>query len=204
MTQRRNPFEGSALQAGPIVTPQPIVETLRVAEARKRDRSWERQTYSRKVVYRGVDPHIALRVKKIATDLLVREGEVARMLLEYALRAYAEGDLDLNPRPHPDRLRMTLYPSESLSERRARGGMPGKNKPPQEPKWKVLTSWRGFPVPLKDEIAALASEDGLNVPVGELVTALLRFSLKAYEYGLLKLEPVQKVAGFTLLEGEAE
>jgi hypothetical protein len=36
------------------------------------------------------------------------------------------------------------------------------------------------------------------VPVGELVTALLRFGLRAYEYGLLNLQPVQKETAFTL------
>ena len=46
--------------------------------------------------------------------------------------------------------------------------------------------------------AALASDDGLNVPVGELVTALLKFGLKAYEYGLLNLQPVQKTNTCTL------
>ena len=58
----------------------------------------------------------------------------------------------------------------------------------------------GIPVDLKNEIAALASEDGLHVPVGELVTAMLRFGMKAYESGLLKLEPIQKTTGLTLVQ----
>jgi hypothetical protein len=44
----------------------------------------------------------------------------------------------------------------------------------------------------------LASDEGLNVPVGELITALLRFGLRAYDYGLLNLQPVQKTASCTL------
>jgi hypothetical protein len=64
--------------------------------------------------------------------------------------------------------------------------------------WKVITTWRGFPPELKHELADLASDDGLNVPVGELITALLRFGLKDYERGLLTLEPVQKRTTFTL------
>ena len=198
MKPRRNPFENEIMAA--VHTPQTIYDNLRVAERRQRNRRWEKATYQNKAVYRGVDPHLALRVKEIAGDLLVNSGEVARLLLEYALRAYAECELELNPRLHPERTRWTLYTSETISERRARGGSRRKVKKQMEPRWKVLTTWRGFPVALKNEIAALASEDALNVPVGELVSALLRFSLKAYEYGLLKLEPVQKQAGYTLLE----
>ena len=201
MSQRRNPFQAdSELPSAP--PPRTIYDSLRIAPRRSRDRSWEKKTYNNKAVYRGVDPHLALKVKEIAGDLLVNSGEVARILLEYAMRAYTEGELNLNPRPHPDRLHWTLYPSETASERRARGGAPRRAKKAPQPCWKVLTTWRGFPVKLKDEIAALASENGLNVPVGELVSALLRFSLKAYEYGLLKLEPVQKRAGYTLLVEE--
>jgi hypothetical protein len=194
MKQRRNPFQNATQP------PQSIYDNLRVAERRQRNRRWEKATYQNKAVYRGVDPHLALRVKEIAGDLLVNSGEVARMLLEYALRAYAECELELNPRPHPEREHWTLYPAETISERHSRSGSQRKPKKQAEARWKVLTTWRGFPVDLKNEIAALASEDGLNVPVGELVSALLRFSLKAYEYGLLKLEPVQKLAGYTLLE----
>lgn len=195
MKQRRNPFQKESIHL-----PETIYDNLRVAERRQRNRKWEKAAYQNKAVYRGVDPHLALRVKEIAGDLLVNSGEVARILLEYALRAYAECELELNPRPHPERSHWTLYPTETISERRSRGGSRRKPKKQTESRWKVLTTWRGFPVALKNEIAALACEDGLNVPVGELVSALLRFSLKAYEYGLLKLEPVQKVAGYTLQE----
>ena len=64
--------------------------------------------------------------------------------------------------------------------------------------WKVITTWRCFPPELKRELATLASDDGLNVPIGELITALLRFGLKAYDNGLLKLDPIQKSTSFTL------
>lgn len=205
MPQRRNPFPSLPATATETVsTPQPprtIYDSLRLASQKSRDRSWERRTYDGKAVYRGVDPHLALRVKEIAGDLMVSPGEVARKLLEYGLRAYAEGELNLDPRPHPERMHWTLYPTESTTARRARGGLPArKTKKPAQPCWKVLTTWRGFPPALKQEIAALASEPALNVPVGELVSALLRFSLKAHEYGLLVLEPVQKPGGYTLAE----
>lgn len=203
MTPRRNPFNSLRPPQTPVQTPPPLYENLRVAGKRTRSRQWEKEHLSQKAMYRGVDPQLALQVKQISARLCVPSGEVARALLEYGLRAYAEGDLDLNPRPNPLGMRMTLYPAkETLSEKRKRGGMPPRKKKPEpESGWRVIVTWRGLPPELKREIAALASEDGLNVPAGELVSALLRFSLKAYEYGFLKFDPVEKIAGFSLYEG---
>jgi hypothetical protein len=92
---------------------------------------------------------------------------------------------------------MTLFPD---SDSRRSYDQPAKFSKRKQPEalWRVITTWRGFPPELKRGLAALASEDGLNVPVGELITALLRFGLKAYNYGLVSLEPVQKVTRFTL------
>lgn len=202
MMQRRNPF--GEIQSGPIA-PQPLYDNLRLAEKQTRNRQWERTRLSQKAMYRGVDPHLALKVKQIAGNLLVPVGEVARALLEYALRAYAGSELELEARPNPQGLRRTLFPAqETLTEKRKRGGMPQrKKKTDPEAGWRVIVTWRGFPPELKGEIAALASNEGLDVPAGELVSALLRFSLKAYEYGLLKLEPVEKVAGYSLSGGNS-
>jgi hypothetical protein len=174
-----------------------LYDSLRLAEKRTRNRQWEKEHLPCKAMYRGVDPHLALQVKQIAGRLLVPVGEVARALLEYGLRAYTAGDLELNPHLNPNGMRMTLYPQkETLEERRKRGGMPRRKKKLEpETGWRVIVTWRGLPLELKQDIAALASEKGLNVPAGELVTALLRFSLKAYEYGLLKLAPAEAGKG---------
>lgn len=200
MSHRRNPFAASNAAA---IQPPSIYDTLRVASPRKRNRRWEKEHQSQKAVYRGVDPKLALRVKTIASDLFVPEGEVARCILEYAMRAYEEGDLDLLPRPNPFRMRMTLYPSIHVS----RGySMKSKSqaRKPQGASWRVITTWRSFSPELKRTLSALASEEGLNVPVGELVSALLRYGLWAHEAGLLKLEPVEKATVLTLLEGGEE
>jgi hypothetical protein len=207
MTKRRNPFE-TAEPANGVTKPPPLpslYDSLRVASPRKRNRQWEKEHQSHKVVYRGVDPKLSLKVKTIADDLLVPAGEVARAVVEYALRAYEQGDLDLYSRPNPYRMRMTLFPiSDSMRSvaKPARATRTAKRKQP-ESLWRVITTWRGFPPELKKELAALSSEDGLNVPIGELITALLRFGLKAYDSGLLNLEPVQKSTTFTLaLDGK--
>ena len=196
MSKRRNPFE--APEPVPSVTISPsIYDSLRVAAPRKRNRRWEKQHQSYKAVYRVVDPKLALKVKAIAGDLLVPEGEVARAVIEYGLRGYEQGDLDLHPRPNPYRMRMTLFPSSDSTRSYGSPVKPAKQKQTQA-LWRVITTWRGFPPELKRELAALASEDGLNVPIGELITALLRFGLKAYDNGQLYLEPVQKAGTFTL------
>lgn len=200
MSHRRNPFAASNAAA---IQPPSIYDTLRVASPRKRNRRWEKEHQSQKAVYRGVDPKLALQVKTLASDLFVPEGEVARCILEYAMRAYEEGDLDLLPRPNPFRMRMTLYPSIHVS----RGySMKSKSqaRKPQGASWRVITTWRSFSPELKRTLSALASEEGLNVPVGELVSALLRYGLWAHEAGLLKLEPVEKATVLTLLEGGEE
>ena len=136
-------------------------------------------------------------VKEIAGEFEVREGEVARFLLEYALRAYNEGDLDLIPYPNPNRMRFTLFPVDEPPQRANLSYKPRKTKRKKSigASWKVITTWRNFSPELKEEISDLASEAGLDVPVGELVTALLRFSLTAYELGLLVFNPVQMVTG---------
>lgn len=201
MNKRQDPFRQMRDEES-IPQPPDIYENLRVAGPRKRSRHWEKEHNSRKAVYRGVDPKLALQVKQIAGEIAVPEGEVARFLLEYALRAYAEGDLDLIPYPNPNRMRMTLFPTDEPAQR---AGLPytlrkTKRKKYTGASWRVITTWRNFPPELKSEISDLASEAGLDVPVGELVTALMRFSLKAHEYGLLRLEPVVAAIGYQLEE----
>ena len=195
MTGRRDPFE----KKDPEIPPQPpsLYDSLRVAAPHKRNRQWEKQQQSRKVVYRGIDPKLALKVKAIADDLLVPSGEVACAVLDYALRSYERGDFDLHPRPNPERMRMTLFPQSASAHSMNRPRRSSRQKQP-EALWRVITTWRGFSPELKQELAALASDNGLHVPIGELITALLRFGLKAYETGLLRLEPKPKSTAFTL------
>jgi hypothetical protein len=200
MSNRRDPFVTS--QAATPSIPPSIYDSLRVAEPRTRNRQWEREHQNQKVTYRGVEPKLALKVQSIAGELHVPEGEVARAVIEHALRAYERGDLDLYPRPDPNRMRMTLYPS-SDSPRLSSQPKKQKHHGHSKAAWRVITTWRGFPPELKRELSALASEAGLNVPIGELITALLRYGLQAYASGLLKLEAVPTPTNFTLaLKGQ--
>lgn len=194
MTGRRRPFNKTD---SPIpVQPPSLYDSLRAAP-RKRNRQWEKRQQSRKVVYRGIDPKLALKVNTIADDLQVPAGEAACAILEYALRSHERGDFDLFPRPNPERMRMTLFPKNEAAHSLKIPQRSARQKRP-EALWRVITTWRGFSPALKQELAALASEDGLHVPLGELITALLRFGLRAYETGLLKLELKPKSAALTL------
>jgi hypothetical protein len=201
MNKRQDPFRLAEQEENIPALPD-IYDNLRLAQPRKRNRRWEKEHNSRKAVYRSVDPKLALRVKQLAGEFEVREGEVARFLLEYALRAYNAGELDLIPYPNPNRMRMTLFPAEEPFQRAdlAYTSRKTRRKKAIGASWKVITTWRNFPPELKSEISDLASEAGLDVPVGELVTALLRFSLTAYELGLLIFNPVQFVSGYQLEE----
>ena len=143
MTKRRNPFETSE-STSVAVHPPSIYDSLRVAAPRKRNRQWEKEHQSHKVVYRGVDPKLSLKVKSIAGDLLVPSGEVARAVIEYALRGYEQGDVDLHPRPNPLRMRMTLFPSSDSVRSYDRPARISKRKQP-ESLWRVITTWRGLP-----------------------------------------------------------
>ena len=195
MNGRRDPFDKKDSEIS--TQPPNLYDSLRVAAPRKRNRQWEKQQQSRKVVYRGIDPKLALKVKTIADELQVPTGEVACVVLEYALRCYERGDFDLYPRPNPERMRMTLFPKDKSAHSINRSQRTSRQKR-TEALWRVITTWRGFSPELKQELAVLASDDGLHVPIGELITALLRFGLKAYETGLLKLEPKPKATAFTL------
>jgi hypothetical protein len=202
MTNRRNPLNAASPARVQAALPD-LHEILRMGGPRKRSRRWEKQHLSHKAVYRGVDPKLALKVKSIAGELLIPSGEVAHVVIEHALRAYEQGDLDLDPRPNPYRMRRTLLPASNSASFHDRHAGTTKRKQP-EASWRVVTTWRGFPPELKQALVSLASEEGLNVPIGELITALLRFGLKDYERGLLTLEPAQKKADFApVLEGKS-
>ena len=168
----------------------------------RRSRHWERKHLDEKVAYRGVDPAYVQEVQRLASDLHVPQGEVACSILEYALHRFEEGFLDLIPRPNPNRMRMTLHPPKQTPRKNP---MKQRSKSTSQPQasWRNITTWRNFSPELKRTISALASEDALNVPVGELVNALLRYGLQAHKAGLLELEPAEKATVLTLL-GEIE
>lgn len=172
------------------------------ASPRRRSRRWEQQHQAEKVIYRGLDHKLVQQVQRLAAELFVPQGEVARSILEYALHSYEEGFLELVPRPNPMRMRMTLCPA-APTHRKNPMQRKSKTATQLEAAWRDITTWRNFSPELKRTISALASEEALNVPVGELVNALLRYGLQAQQAGLLKLEPVETTIAL-ILHGEGE
>ena len=63
-----------------------------------RNRTWDRQHNYMVVTYRGIPKALHQEIAKIADHKGVSVGEVARAFLEYALDAFQEGSLQLNPR----------------------------------------------------------------------------------------------------------
>jgi hypothetical protein len=78
----------------------------------RRDRSWEAKQREQGVVvtYRGVPRDLHEQVKEIAKALHVNTGDVARRFLEYAIEAYQEGELELQPVVVSTK--RSLYPDE--------------------------------------------------------------------------------------------
>jgi hypothetical protein len=171
-------------------SPVELPAGVRGVEARRLHRRWEREHQRDKAVFRGIDPKLGMRVKTIAAESGLPAGEVARALIEHALRAYYAGELELDPHPTPLRARKTLFAdpdSFHWVDARERS----RRSRPSTPAWRVITTWRSFPFELRHELADLACENGLHVPIGELVTVLLRFGLRAYEHGRVTLDVMQ-------------
>lgn len=164
----------------------------------RRNRQWDKNHQSHKVIYRGVDPKLALQVKTTAKKLRVPAGEVARAVMMYALQSYEQGELELTPRLAHDGLRNTLSFTDPFGYQKTQNK---KNKA----RWRVITTWRNFSPELKQALATMASHEVLNVPLGELITAFLRFGFQAYESQLLVLKPLANdVGGFTLFPNEGK
>jgi hypothetical protein len=201
LTQRRKIAWGST--ASPTVAaqrvetstplPQPVLDSLPVAQARKRQRSWERR--NRGVTYRGISPQLLVQLQEVAGGLNVITDDVARVFLEYGLSAYQDGKLILNPRPKG--IRMTLYPragSGPVSRSAVSRSKSKKGKP--NPAWESRATFRGLPDELQEGVRQAA--DDLCVPIGEVVVAFFRYALEAYQDGLLALNPHPKAVAMTL------
>ena len=165
----------------------------------KRNRNWEKAHRP----YRYVNVPLELReqILALAEHLTVTADEVARALLEYGMECVDEEKLQLQTRPNPLGRKMTLFPrgqakgwqeakdsSKEIPNRRRRN-------PNREKKVHPAVSYR-FSKRLHDDLCGLAME--LDVPVGEMVSFLLRRGLDAYRSGKLSLKPHPLIAKMTL------
>lgn len=172
----------------PVVTEQIAHHDER--EARTRKRAWEKANPQKH--YRGVVPEIRDAVRVLAESLEVSADEVARVFFEYGLLCVQRGTLRLEPRPHAQR--MTLYPFGGAGW--AENGWTPQPPKPRQRKQKQTTRWQEMvhyriPDELHQQIKALASD---YLPVGEVVSVLLKHGLESYQQGVLLLNPQARVA----------
>ena len=91
---------------------EPLEVLARRPSQAKRNRAWEDEQ-RRKVgvaTYRGIPKSLNQHIKRVADELGVPVGDVARAFLEYSLENYQAGNLKLAPVLVPGRF--TLYPPE--------------------------------------------------------------------------------------------
>ena len=182
--------------------PQTMVDQLRFASKRQRNRDWEKELAHKTASFRGIHPELIHAIKGIANQHQVPVDDIARAFLEYALQCHQLGKLTIRPVLFHER--MTLFPESGLwSTYRLSGwterswNTDGLGQPfSSRPLWKSenLKSWRfrvvsfrGLPLELVAAIRDLKLE--YHVPIGEIVTLFLTHSLAAYKSGSLVLRP---------------
>lgn len=165
----------------------------------KRNRKWEKEHRP----YRYVNVSVELReqVLALAEHLGVTVDEVARAFVEYVLECVDEEKLHLRAQPNPHGRKMTLFPKE-----RAKGWQATNESPREIPARKKKRSGqakRVYPAVsyrllenVHDDIYSLAMD--LDVPLGEVVSFLLRYGLDAYRNGRLSLKPQPLTVKMTL------
>ena len=176
-----------------IPSPASIIDSLRVATPKKRNRSWEKK--NRPVTFRGVPPRLQEGVKEVAEELQVNVDDVARAFLEFGLQCHRFGEIRLSP--YPKGQHMTLFPrsvsgqpgwtqrildSQQQSEP-SKGKIKKGNK---ERLWQKRVSYR-IPIDLHLSIKEIAEKR--YVPIGEVVILFIGHALEAYQNGRLGLNP---------------
>lgn len=160
---------------------------------KKRNRDWEKT--NRSYHYRGVPKQIRDEVVDVAAMLGVPVYEVARAFVEYSLMCVERGTLVIKP-IFPRSQKMTLYPfggavwaengwtphPQKIEKRKT-------TKEKEEKSWQEEASYR-FPAMLHEEIKRLA---GNALPIGEVLTVLLKHAIESYKSGVLVLNPAPKI-----------
>lgn len=188
-----------------VPQPQSIVEQLRVAKKKVRSRNWEKKLAHKTVSFRGISPELHQVIKTIALNQQVPVDDIARAFLEFGLQRHRSGRLTIHPALHQQR--MTLFPEASIWSSKGLPGwverswnttglsQPGPSKASRksgnEKSWRwPVVSFRGLPEELVSALRDLRQEN--HVPVGEIVTLFLTYSLAAYQSGTLVLYPQPK------------
>lgn len=170
----------------------------------KRNRQWEKA--HRPYRYVNVPLEVREEVLALAEHLHVPADDVAHAFFEYGFECIDEGKLQLKAQPNPLGRKMTLFlqkqvgawneatgPQQDITARR-------KKRVERNQKSVPAVSYR-IPHGVHMDLCSLATD--LAVPVGEVVTHLLRHGLKSYRAGRLKLTPHPVIVKMTLKGIEA-
>lgn len=83
---------------------------LTVTKPKMRRRDWDKSHSSTVQTYRGIPPSLHNEIVTIANELKVSIGDVVRFFLEYGVKAYQKGLVQLNPTVVPGK--RTLFPND--------------------------------------------------------------------------------------------
>jgi hypothetical protein len=188
---------------------------------KKRSRNWEHVHKQETVTYRGIPQQVVDQIIEIAQRLSVPRDEVVRAFLEYGIKLYRIGELNLLA--HPKAQRMTLFLEGGqgnifsasqkkedqnwlmnafpIPEKKSVALKKKKLKKDQGtiPQWEMRVTFR-IPALLKEEVRTIAREHTL--PVGEVVWFFVMEGVKALHNGNLQLQPSLKTIGKTLFQEE--
>ncbi len=169
----------------------------------QRGRGWDKAHPPKH--YRGVPAEIRRAVVDIAQENNVPADEVARAFLEYGLQCLQQKRLALNVQPKAQR--MTLYPVTGTGWAESGDGWTPKTKRTsangrrKSSTWQEIAHYR-IPDELHSQVKNLA---GGVLPIGEVVTVLLKNGIEAYRSGVLVLIPSprrQATVGWSKWAGE--
>jgi hypothetical protein len=173
------------------------------APAHKRDRNWESKHPPTTFV--GVPEEIRKAIRNLSAyyrqECNMRGGvdAVARELLSYALKAYAEGRIDMRPahRQPQSQLRANSNTIRKPKTIPARPSAPKKKE-------RLSASYR-LPADQVEKIGTIiqleeykASPHVIELTRGQVVTRLFSYALEAYQTGDLELEPDPESVGIGL------
>ena len=180
-----NGWETHNLTPGPKGGEKAPTVADQIPEARRMDRR-EREPV---VTFYGIPDEVHKALKKVADDLGVPVGDVARYFFEQGLIAMATGKLRVEPRLSEGR--RTLFPTDGVkmpsnwgappTPKQAAAARAAKRK--KKPGKKV--SYRGVPRELVKGMSGAAER--MKAPIGELARKLLEWGLTEYTAGRLTM-----------------
>jgi hypothetical protein len=165
----------------------------------KRNRKWEKG--HRPYRYVNVPTELREQVLALAEHFGVTADEVARAFVEYGIECVDEEKLKLSAQPNPYGRKMTLFPKERAKGWHETNDVPKviparkKKRTKQAKRVYPAVSYR-LPEKVHEDICGLARE--LDVPLGDVVSFLLRYGLDAYRSGKLSLKPQPLTVKMTL------